>query len=460
LALTESERTGRGLSPAALVGRAKAWIADGSDRGLAQRVAGAAFLIRVASAGMIYLTQILLARWMGRFEFGVYVYVWSWVGFLGMLSPLGIAYSAQRFIPEYRTRGDRERLHGFLLGSRWLCFVLGLATAAAMATTIVLLGDRVPAYYFAPFMAAAIGLPIFTLSAAQDAIARSFNWIELALIPGFIVLPLIIFVSVGALHFGGVPVTALVTLIVASAALWIVVLMQLVLLGRRLKRELKPAPRRYEIAGWLKTALPIFLVDSFFILLTYVDILVLQLFVGPAEIAIYYAATKTLALVSFIYYSVGAASAHRFSQYHVAGEQEKLASFIGDTIRWTFWPSLALSVVLLVAGKPILSLFGPGFADGYPLMCVLVIGLLARASVGPSERLLNMVGEQFACAMVYAAAFATNLILCLLLIPRLGLFGAACATATAIVVESSLLFLVVKWRLGLRVFVFSALAKG
>ena len=148
-------------------------------------------------------------------------------------------------------------------------------------------------------------------------------------------------------------------------------------------------------------------------------------------------------------------SAHRFSQYHVAGEKEKLARFVADTIRWTFWPSLVLAIGLLLVGKPLLSLFGPGFAEGYPLIFVLVIGLLARASVGPSERLLNMVGEQRACAMIYACAFATNLVLCLVLIPRFGLIGAAASTASAVVVESTLLFVVTKRRLGLHIFVFS-----
>jgi O-antigen/teichoic acid export membrane protein len=137
----------------------------------------------------------------------------------------------------------------------------------------------------------------------------------------------------------------------------------------------------------------------------------------------------------------------------VAGDSEKLARFVADTVRWTFWPSLALAIGLLVVGRPLLSLFGPGFSDGYPLIFVLVIGLLARAAVGPSERLLNMVGQQRACAMIYACAFATNLALCLVLIPRFGVIGAAAATATATVVESTLLFVVTRRRLGLHVFV-------
>jgi O-antigen/teichoic acid export membrane protein len=437
----------------ALAARLRAWRDDDSDRSIAQRIAGGAFLIRVASAVIIYVSQVLLARWMGRFEFGIYVYVWAWVGFLGMLSPIGVAYSAQRFIPEYRTRRDHDGLRGFLLGSRWLCLALGASAGVLLAGTVMIFADRIPSYYFLPFMIAGLALPVFAVSSAQDSIARAFNWIDLALIPGFILHPLIIIATMAAIHLYGAPVTALYGLVAACAALWLVVLIQVALLGRRLDRDVARGARRYAVKEWLRTSLPIFLVDSFFILLTYVDILILQLFVGPAEVAIYYAATKTLVLISFVYFAVAAASAHRFSQYHVAGETEKLASFVTDTIRWTFWPSLAVAIALLVAGKPLLALFGPGFADGYPLIFVLVIGLMARASVGPSERLLNMVGQQRACALIYACAFATNLILCLMLIPRFGLLGAACSTATAVVCESVLLFVVTKRRLGLHIFI-------
>ena len=135
----------------------------------------------------------------------------------------------------------------------------------------------------------------------------------------------------------------------------------------------------------------------------------LQVFVGPADIAVYYAATKTLALVNFIYFAVSAASAHRFSEYHVAGEHEKLAAFLAQAIRWTFWPSLALAAAMLALGKPILMLFGPGFADGYHLIVIMSVGLVARSAVGPAERLLNMIGQQKICAAIYGCAFAVNL---------------------------------------------------
>jgi O-antigen/teichoic acid export membrane protein len=445
----------RGWLAARLPARVAAWLADGGERAKAQRMAGTAFVIRVMSAGILFITQVLLARWMGRFEFGIYVCAWSWVSFLGMLTPLGLAYSSQRFIPEYRTLGDHARLAGFVRGVRLLCFGLGIVAGLLLAATVFVLDGHIPAYYVVPFLLTSVALPIFAVSAAQDTMSRAFDWVLLALLPGYLVHPTLVFLAMGALYLTGAPITAVAGLIAAVGALWAVVLIQLAFLARRFGRALPKVKRRYDVRTWFATALPIFLVDSFFILLTYVDTLVLQLFVTPDDVAVYFAASKTLALVAFVYYAVSSTSAHRFSALHFAGEHDKLARLVADTVRWTFWPSLALALVLIALGRFILALFGPDFVHGYPLLCVLALGLVARASIGPSERLLNMVGRQTTCAFVYATAFATNLVLCLTLIPPFGLIGAAYATAIAILVESTLLFVAVRKKLGINVFVFA-----
>jgi O-antigen/teichoic acid export membrane protein len=173
---------------------------------------------------------------------------------------------------------------------------------------------------------------------------------------------------------------------------------------------------------------------------------------SPDDVAVYYAAAKTLALVTFVHFAVSAAVGHRFSEYHVTEDHDRLKDFLNDSIRWTFWASLAASVVILAAGPMLLSLFGARFVEGYHLMLILVVGLMARASVGLIKRLLNMLGER-ACAGVYASAFALNLVLCIVLIPRIGVDGAAIATSTALVVESIMLFFFTKRRLGFHVFI-------
>jgi O-antigen/teichoic acid export membrane protein len=209
--------------------------------------------------------------------------------------------------------------------------------------------------------------------------------------------------------------------------------------------------RHYAYCSWLATSLPILMVEGFYLLLGYVDILVLQAFRPSDDVGIYHAIVKTLALVSFIHYAMAATTAHRFSEYHVAGDRERLSAYLAHAIKWTFWPSVAATALLLVFGKPLLWLFGAQFTSGYPAMFVVAIGLLARSAIGPVERLLNMLGHQNVCALAYALAFVMNLVLCIVLVPRYGIYGAATSTSIALVFESILLFWITRKRLGFHV---------
>ena len=256
-----------------------------------------------------------------------------------------------------------------------------------------------------------------------------------------------------AMHLNGFMIDATAAMIAFAFATWTTTLFQLFMLNRRIAAAVPRGPRSYDIPVWIATSLPTIAVWAFFTLLAYTDVLVLRHFRPADEVAHYYAAAKTLALVAFIYFSVAAAVAHRFATYHVAGDREGLAKFAHTTIQWTFWPSLLATALVLALGKPILWLFGPTFTAGYPLMFILAIGLIARSTVGPAERVLNMLGEQRMCALVYACAFGVNFAAALMLAPRLGGIGAAIATTAGILVESALLFIVAKRRLGLHLFI-------
>src|SRR5882757_8607077 len=115
---------------ARLVARIKAILAEKSDSRLAQLVAGKVFLVRVASAGLALVSQVFLARWMGSFEFGIFIYAWTWVLMIGALSDLGLSSAAKRFIPEYAENKALDNLRGFRAGSRWL----SVAIASAIGT--------------------------------------------------------------------------------------------------------------------------------------------------------------------------------------------------------------------------------------------------------------------------------------------------------------------------------------
>ncbi len=455
MALVDSEKVAPAppQTAAGLIARIKAMLAERSDSRLAQFVAGKVFLVRVGSALLALASQVLLARWMGSFQFGIYIYVWTWVLMIGALSDFGLSSAARRFIPEYTELKSLERLRGFLSGSRWLAFGLASAIGAVGAGGVTLLAPWLDQFAVVPLYFACLTIPIYGLVQVQAGIAQSYDWPNLALMPFYIWRQLTITVLMGAAYLFGAPTDAVTAMIVAVVTTWAVTIGQLVMLDRRLKGTVPAGPKRYEVKTWFATSLPIFVAEAFYLLLTYVDILALEHLRSPDEVAVYYAGARLLAVVAFVYFAIAGATTHKFTEYHVAGDKKRLASFFAETIRWTFWPSLAACALILALGRPLLALFGAGFVRGYGVMFILAVGMLARAAVGPAERLLNMLGERKQCAFIYAAAFTINLGLCVILIPRIGIEGAAVSTSTALVVESIMLYFVAKRRLGFHIFI-------
>jgi O-antigen/teichoic acid export membrane protein len=407
----------------------------------------------VASAGVVFASQIFLARWMGSFEYGEFVYVWTWLLLVGDLIHLGLPLTGQRQIPEYTQARALERLRGYLSGAPWLTFGLGTLAAVLGALAVHVMERRLDRGVVMPLYLACAALPFYALSFMLDGMARAYNWIALGLMPHSLLRPAMLLAILALLYGAGVGIDATTAMLALAAAIWLTTLGQLVIVQRRFRRAVAPGPKVYDVRGWLTMSLPFMAVWGCYTLLTCTDVLVLQKFRPADEVAHYFAASKTLTLVTFVYFAVAAAAAHRFTAYHVGGDREGLADFAAKTIRWIFFPSLAATLAILALGKPMLWLFGPDFTGAYPVMFVLAVGLLARAAIGPAERLLMMVGEQRRCALAYAAAFALNLGGCLLLAGPYGGIGVAIATAAAFVLESGLLYLIARRRLGLHLFV-------
>ncbi len=429
-------------------------LGGSSEASLTKRLAGTIFIIRVVSAALAYLSQILLARWMGGSDYGIYVYVWTWVLLLGSMMDFGISASAQKIIPEYRTGGQHALLRGFLSGSRWMTFAVSTAISVLLAGLVKLLSPWIEAGEIVPLYLGCLTLPAFVVANTQDGIARSHDWMRLGLMPQFVVRQaLIIGLTAGAFALG-LHLGATIAMLASAAAVWIAMAGQMIVLNRRLAGHIEPGPRAYDFRGWLAISLPILLVESFYLLLSYTDVLVLQQFRSSEEVGVYFAVVKTLALVSFVHYAMSATTAHRFAEYHALGDKPRLSAYVAHAIKWTFWPSLAATILLLALGKPLLWLFGSQFVSGYDIMFVAAIGLVVRSAIGPVERLLNMLGHQHICALAYALAFVMNVALCVALVPRFGGHGAAAATSISLTFETVLLFWIVRHRLGLHMLAF------
>ena len=445
---------------------------DGAAMSLARRIFGLlrqagtgsnaafAFLVRIASAAILYASQIVLARWMGDSEYGIYIVVWTWVLLLGGLSTLGLSTAMMRLLPEQREHGAFDLMRGLLLGGRVTPVAFSVAVAIAGLFGLRQLGHALDSHYLLPAYLALVCLPLVTLTDLQDGIGRANGWVGVALLPPYVVRPLMVLAAMIVAHEAGMEMsaaTAIAAAIVASAYRGI---LQTLVLSRRLRSTIPTGPRTMMLRPWLKMSLPLLLISGCEVLMQNVDVLVLSRYLPPGDIAIYFAATKTMSVVLFVHFAVGSAFANRFAALGARGDRRGLEGAIRHAVNFTFWPSLAIAAAILALGKPLLWLFGPQFTAGYGLMAILAIGYLAKAATGPSEFVLNMLGEQKACAAALAATVVLNLTLCVLLVPSFGAMGAAIATATSWSANAALNALLARRQLGLKIAVWSNMPLG
>lgn len=441
--------------PAALTGTFReslgAILAAQDERSLAQRNALCAFAVRIASAALLYLMQIVLARWMGGFEYGIYVFVWTWVLVLGGLAPLGLDLMSIRLIPEFREKGRHDLVRGFLFGARAISVGVAATIAGVGFLGLWLFEPLVTSHYVLPMYLALICVPLYALADVQDGVGRGFAWINTALIPPYILRPLLILLTMLAAHEAGLPMQATTAAGAAILGTLLSTLIQLALIQRAVKRTVPETPRAMDYQGWLKASSPLLVITACELMFQNADVLIVSTFMDPQSVGIYFAAAKTMSLIMFVHYAVGSAVANRFSALRARGDEAELRAAVRDAVRWTFWPSLAAAAVILALGQPLLSLFGPQFLAGYPVMFILVLGFLLRSAMGPAEFLLNMLGEQKRCAQVLVGSAVANVLMNLALVPTFGLVGAATATSLSLMLAALLNYTVVRRRLGFEI---------
>lgn len=422
----------------------------------AQRMALITFVIRIASAAIAFVSQIIMARMMGEFEYGIFVFVWVLVVIFGNLSCLGFHSTVVRFLPEYSARNALDEIRGLTATARIFAMLSATLLAVSGLLCLWLFESNIEDYYVVPVYLGIFCLPMIALGDVLDGTARAHSWAVVAMSPTYIVRPLLILLFlVGAVMLGA-PHTAQTAMGAALAATYLTSVVQFFNVSRRLRHTYRRGLHRIEFGTWIRMALPIFLIEGFGFLLTNSDVMVVGFVLDPESVAIYFAAAKTMALVHFVLFSVKAAAAPRFSALYGQGDRANLAKFAGETVRWSFWPSLAVGICVLLMGDFLLSLFGPAFTAGYSVMAILLLGILAKAAVGPGEMLLTMAGQQKLCMVLYAAALIANIGLNVALIPAFGISGAAIATAGAMAIEALLLFAAVRRTLDISLFVFAA----
>ncbi|PCI87079.1 MAG: hypothetical protein COB24_07820 [Hyphomicrobiales bacterium] len=272
-----------------------------SEKAKSTRKAMLAFGIRLMSAAFIYFSHVILARWLGTREFGIYTYVWTWVVILGSISTLGFSMVMVKHLPSYFKHGKVAEFLGLMFLGRIFSLVLAVLITIFGILGVYLWGDLAHNMYGIPLILGMVCIPLFALVDVQEGMCRANEWIYLGLIPNYLLRPFFVLIFSASFIFLYDEIDAQVVMMGCIVGSFLTAVIQLFLIQRRIKQKVKNQTKIYLWKPWIGLALPLLLTDSFMLVMANTDIVILEYFMQPEDIAVYYAAVKTTLLEQFIY---------------------------------------------------------------------------------------------------------------------------------------------------------------
>lgn len=415
------------------------------------------FLLRASGAILVYLTQVLFARWLGATELGSYVLALSWLLILSYIASVGFPFTALRFVPQDMVTGQHGRVRGFVRRGRQIVGLGGLAISGIASATVLLLDHLFSVSNKLPLLAAFMCVPMLAFMLLHQEIARAFSKVVVAFTPNWILRHLLVLLGVWALlNYGGTTLSATGVLLLTAAVLAPLALWQYLAVDRLLRTQVSDAKREYDTPQWLRMALPLLPVFLFTSNFQEINIVVAGGFLTKDQIAIYNAGLRTANLIAFVLYAVNTAVLPRLSEFHGRRDKVSMQRLVARATLLRSGAALAGFLGLIVIGKQVLGLFGPDFAPGYVPLLILAFAQLVIGAAGPVSQLLIVTGHQDDCLRVFSAAIAATVLLNPLFIWQFGMNGAAIATLLVTLGWNSWLQVLVMRRLGIRASIFAA----
>ena len=386
--------------------------------------------VRVLGMLAALLLYLVLARQLPVAEFGVYALAFGWLNLLAMVATLGTDNAALRFLPEYRVAGKLDLAAGFQRFAARLSIAVAVPLmlgAAAIAAVAVSAGQLAPATMQVVAILL-LALPFIALIAQRQALLRVAGRVVAAVVPEQVLRPL----ATAAIALGIVALLGALDARAAAVALVLATLAGFVAGSMLLARTDIPwrgvAPRE-DRRAWLATSLRLGLFSWLYLLLRQLDLLLVGALLDAERAAQYAIATRCADIALFVALAVDVLIAPLVAQRHAEGDRTRLAALMRRSVQLSAALTLPTALLLALASPWLLGLFGAHYVEGRVAFMVLVAGHALAVCGGYGSYLLTMTGREREALVVLLLALAVHVTLCLLLIPRLELVGAALACA-------------------------------
>lgn len=394
-----------------------------------------ALVIKIGSAAGALVMFALIARRLGDVEFGLYAFGMSIAFFLSMALNFGLPTLVLRYLPAAWETGNPDRAAGVLryglrrTGQAMLLTVPGIAIAAALSSVALDSANR-PAFWAWTFLLA-IGL------IAADVLAhvlRSFGHVSSALVPRDIgwryLAPVLVFAAVGL----GAPADAVTAMAVTALLLAGLVGLQ-ALAWRRLVPLRPAADMDPQLAREIDRAMPSYWGMSIAASLEqHATVAVVGWVLGEVAAGEVFVAMRVASLLSLPLVAGNVVAAPKIAVHHEKKEPDEVQRVCRElAIVASAFASIGV-LAMIFAGRWMLSLFGPDYADALPLLLVFAAGQFWNAASGASGYLLSMTGNARELLVIQIVSNLLALLLAAGLAVLAGPIGAAIGIATGVVI--------------------------
>lgn len=379
-----------------------------------------------------FVLQVVLARKMGKSDFGVYSYAMSWVFLLTVVSGIALDTATLRFVSAYRATKSWGFMRGFIQRSYEWTIACAIAVTLLSSLAVLIASDFSPGTQGKVFLIGIWMLPASAIVDLQLSLGRAYRRLLLAYVPKRLLRYAAILAGVWFAIVLGFRITSTIVMVISMLTLWVIAVTQFVLLRRRMFPEARSAVPEYDTRVWLLVALPLLGAALTQELMIRADVLVIGALRDSGDVAAYNVAMRISRLVAFALAAVNSMAAPLIAQYYARGNRDELQRLLSMIAMITFWPSLGIALGLAVFADPLLGLFGPGFDESKWPLLILIGGHIVNAGAGSVGYLLSMTGHERDALRVYATSAAFNVIAVFVGVHFGGIIGAAIATALTI----------------------------
>ena len=384
-------------------------------------------LLSAVGQGLMPVTHILVARLFGTAVFGAYQ---ASVAILDVLTRAGQAGSMggmHRFIAAHRAAGEAD-LERSALGTG---IRLTVGVSAVLAIGLALLAKPIARAWHEPSLATTLPIlaPAVLLAATTLALINATLGAKVARMSLYVrglAEPLLLLSAVAIASRLGASLRSLSVAHVTSAFVVTVLAVAAVVrvFGASQLRQALGAERH---RGFVRFALPLGASDLMSAVMQRADTLLVASFAGLDALAVYTAAefiTRLIANPRYLFdYIIAPVLAEALQMKDSARVRYNLAL----VTRWVVTACVPVAVTIIALRAEILGLYGATFVTGAGTLVILAFHNLVIGCLGLTPYVVAMGGRSRLVLINNICAAALNIALGWVLVPRMGISGAAIA---------------------------------